>query len=58
MPVNELPGPTDPKSLLFARFEEGRWMPLVTSYFRDDGVLVARILKTGRFAIIEDQTPN
>lgn len=59
VPVSKLPGPTgDPSRLLFARFEGGRWVPLVTSYFRDDNVLVARILETGRFAILAEIPPT
>jgi hypothetical protein len=42
----------DPTRLLFARFEDGRWLPLVTTYFRTEKRLVVRILELGRFAVI------
>ena len=58
VPVSRLPAVSvDPSRLVLARFEEGRWAPLVTSYFRDDNVLVARILKAGRFAILAESRP-
>jgi hypothetical protein len=47
----------DPSRLLFARFENGRWLPMVTNYFWQGNVLVARITGTGRFAIIEESPP-
>ena len=51
--VDQLPNKGgDPRQLLYARYEEGRWLPQVTSYYRNDNVLVFRILHTGRFAIL------
>ena len=47
----------DPSRLVFARFQDGRWLPLVTSYLRETNVLEVRILSTGRFAIIAEQPP-
>jgi len=44
--------------LLFARYEEGRWLPQVTSYFRNDNLPVSRILQTGRFDILAELGPN
>jgi hypothetical protein len=56
--VAQIPGnPGDPRQLLFALYEEGRWLPQVTSYFRSDNVLVSRILQTGRFAILAELEP-
>jgi hypothetical protein len=42
----------DPARLVFARFEDGRWLPLVTTYFRTEKRLVVRVLELGRFAVI------
>jgi hypothetical protein len=57
--VAQIPGnPGDPRQLLFARYEEGRWLPQVTNYFRNDNLLVSRILQTGRFAILAELGPN
>ena len=42
----------DPSRLVFARFEDGRWLPLVTTYFRTEKRLVVRILELGRFAVL------
>ena len=42
----------DPARLVFARFEDGRWLPLVTTYFRTEKRLVVRILELGRFAVL------
>lgn len=47
----------DPGRLMFARLEGDRWLPMVTNYFRQDKVLVARIISTGRFAILEESSP-
>lgn len=59
VPVSRLPGPFgDPARLIFVTLEEGRWVPLVTSYYRDNNVLVARILKGGRFAILAELRPT
>jgi hypothetical protein len=58
VPVAQIPGnPGDPRQLLFARYEDGRWLPQVTSYFRSDNLLVSRILQTGRFAILAELGP-
>ena len=58
VPLDKLPGPLgDVSRLVFARFEDGRWTPLVTSLRRDDNVLVSRILKTGQFAILAELRP-
>jgi hypothetical protein len=45
----------DPTRLLFARFEAGRWLPLVTAYFRTENRLVVRILEVGRFAVLVEE---
>ena len=59
VPVNRLPGPTgDPSRLIFARYDGGRWVPLVTSYFRYDNMLVSLILVTGRFAVLSEPASN
>ncbi|MCI0789081.1 MAG: hypothetical protein J4O11_11210 [Chloroflexi bacterium] len=47
----------DPGRLIFARLEGDRWLPMVTNYFRQDNVLIARIISTGRFAILEESPP-
>ena len=49
---------SDPGRLIFARFEQGRWLPLVTYYFRHDNRLLVRVLKTGRFAVLAERPPN
>lgn len=47
----------DPGRLIFARLEGDRWLPMVTNYFRQGNVLIARIISTGRFAILEESPP-
>ena len=45
----------DPARLLIARHEEDRgWVPLVTNYHQNRGVLQARVLKVGRFAVLAE----
>ena len=45
----------DPSRLLLARYDKDEgWVPLVTSYYRDPGILQARILKVGRFAVMSE----
>ena len=45
----------DPARFLIARYEDSRgWVPLVTSYHRDRGILQALVLKVGRFAVIAE----
>lgn len=59
VPVAQIPGNSgDPRQLLFARYEDGSWLPQVTSYFPSDNVLVSRILQTGRFAILAEAGPT
>ena len=50
-----LPFGNDPNRLVFARFENGQWLPMLTSYFRTERQLVARLLKPGRFAVLTEQ---
>ena len=45
----------DPARFLIARYEEGiGWVPLVTSYRRNQGILQARVLQVGRFAVLAE----
>ena len=45
----------DPARFLIARYDEkSGWVPLVTSYYRNQGVLQVRILQVGRFAILAE----
>lgn len=56
--VSDLPRFTvEPDRLLFSKLEGDRWVPLVTNYFRQNNVLIARIISTGRFAILEESPP-
>ena len=56
--VGDLPNLTgDPGRLEFAKLEGDRWLPMVTNYFRQENVLVARIISTGRFAILAESPP-
>ncbi len=56
--VRDLPNFTgDPGRLELAKLEGDRWLPMVTNYFRQENVLVARIISTGRFAILEESPP-
>jgi len=48
----------DPRQLLFALYEEGRWVPQVTNYFPNDRSLVFRMLHPGRFAILAEARPT
>ena len=49
----------DPARLLIARHEEDRgWVPLVTNYHQNRGVLQARVLKVGRFAVLAEPLPQ
>ena len=49
-------GQAHPSQLLLARFDSQskRWAPLVTSYFPSKGLLMAKILDVGRFAIMAE----
>ncbi len=45
----------DPARLLIARYDEDRgWVPLVTSYHQNRGILQALVLKVGRFAVLAE----
>ena len=45
----------DPGRLLIARYDDSLgWTPLVTSYYRDSGILRARLLGMGTFAVISE----
>ena len=56
--LGDLPNFTaDPSRLMFAKLEGDRWLPMVTNYFRQDNVLIVRIISTGRFAILEESPP-
>lgn len=45
----------NPARLLIARYDEGTgWVPLVTSYYASSGILQARVLQVGRFAVLAE----
>ena len=53
-----LPSPVaDASRLIFARFDDGRWRPLVTTYSRREGKIEVRILEAGLFGVFEEQPP-
>ena len=54
VPIQRLiKGFEDPARFLIARYEGNKgWMPLVTSYHRNRGILQARLLKVGLFAVL------
>ena len=45
----------DPARFLIARYDKDvGWVPLVTSYRRNQGILRARVLQVGRFAVLAE----
>ena len=56
VPIRGLAQPfEDPARLLITRYEKNRgWVPLVTSYHSNRGVLTARVLKVGLFAVLAE----
>lgn len=56
VPIQGLKQPfEDPARFLIARYDENRgWIPLVTSYYRTRGILQARVLTVGRFAVLAE----
>ena len=45
----------DPGRLLLARYEDSKgWVPLITHYHRTRGILQARVLRVGRFAVLAE----
>ena len=45
----------DPTRLLIAHYDENRgWVPLITHYYRGRGILQARVLKAGLFAVLAE----
>ena len=57
VPVQGLTGALEDASrLVIARHVDGEgWMPLVTSYYIDRGILQARVLEVGLFAVVHEQ---
>ena len=49
-----------PEELLLARYlkGEGRWLPLVTSFFPGKNLLVTRLVEPGIYAVARDVSPG